>query len=55
MRRGIFLGILDWERVDLIRLARFHSGPLGRFLRGASEIVAGVAESRLEVGDEVAA
>ena len=55
MRWGIFSGILDWERVDLIRLARFHSGPLGRFLRGASEIVAEVAESRLEVGDEVVA
>ena len=55
MRRGIFSGILDWERVDLIRLARFHSGPLGCFLRGASEIVAEVAESRLEVGDEVVA
>ena len=45
MRWGIFSGILDWESFDLIRLARFHSGPLGRFLRGA----------RLEVGDEVAA
>ena len=47
MRRGIFSGILDWERVDLIRLARFHSGPLGRFLRGASEIVVEEAELRL--------
>ena len=25
MRRGIFSGILDWERVDLIGLAGFHS------------------------------
>ena len=55
MRRGIFFGILDWERIGLIRLARFHSAPLGRFLQGASEIVVEVAESRLEVGDEVAA
>ena len=55
MRRGIFSGILDWERVNLIRLARFHSGPLGHFLRGPSEIVAEVAKSRLEVGDEVVA
>ena len=55
MRRGTFSGILDWKRVDLIRLARFHSGPLGRFLRGASEIGAEVIESWLEMGDEVVA
>ena len=55
MRRGTFSGILDWEKGDLIRLARFYSAPLGCFLRGASEIVAEVAESRLEVGDEVVA
>ena len=52
---GDLSGILDWERVYLIRLARFHSASLGRFLRGASEIIAEVVEPRLEVGDEVVA
>ena len=55
MRRGIFFGILDWERIDLMRLANFQSAPLGRFLWGASEIIAEVVEPRLEVGDKVVA
>ena len=55
MRRRIFYGILDWERVDLMWLARFQSAPLSCFLRGSSEIVAEVVEFRSDVGAEVVA
>ena len=39
----------------MIWLAHFWSGTLGRFLQGASEIVAKVVESRSKVGDEIVA